>query len=146
MYAIRSYYALRAIEHHANYILRHGSKDLGSHTLEGSRPGKAMLVHAGLSIIGRKGYELLIDLGIDVITSYSIHYTKLYENWLGVRHETIDPEGLITLLLVARVDLLWNGGIGTYVKASTEKHIDAGDRANDGLRIDATALHRNNFV
>ncbi|MCP6623535.1 pyridoxal-dependent decarboxylase, partial [Klebsiella pneumoniae] len=53
--------ALSAIEHHANYILRHGSKDLGSHTLEGSRPGKAMLVHAGFSIIGRKGYELLID-------------------------------------------------------------------------------------
>jgi len=58
-------HALTAIEHHANYILRHGSKDLGSHTLEGSRPGKAMLVHAGLSIIGRRGYELLIDLGIE---------------------------------------------------------------------------------
>jgi glutamate decarboxylase len=57
--------ALSAIEHHAAYILRHGSKDLGSHTLEGSRPGKSMLVHAGLSIIGRKGYELLIDLGIE---------------------------------------------------------------------------------
>ena len=57
--------ALAAIEHHAAYILRHGSKDLGSHTLEGSRPGKAMLVHAGLSIIGRKGYELLIDLGVE---------------------------------------------------------------------------------
>ncbi|BCA79682.1 pyridoxal-dependent aspartate 1-decarboxylase PanP [Desulfuromonas sp. AOP6] len=56
--------ALTAIEHHAAYILRHGSKDLGSHTLEGSRPGKSMLVHAGLSIIGRKGYELLIDLGL----------------------------------------------------------------------------------
>ncbi len=56
--------AVSAIEHHAAYILRHGSKDLGSHTLEGSRPGKALLVHAGLSIIGRKGYELLIDLGI----------------------------------------------------------------------------------
>jgi glutamate decarboxylase len=57
--------ALSAIEHHANYILRHGSKDLGSHTLEGSRPGKAMLVHAGFAIMGRKGYELLIDLGIE---------------------------------------------------------------------------------
>ncbi len=56
---------LQAIEHHAAYILRPGSKDLGSHTLEGSRPGKAMLVHAGLSIIGRKGYELLMDLGIN---------------------------------------------------------------------------------
>lgn len=57
--------ALSAIEHHANYILRHGSKDLGSHTLEGSRPGMAMLVHGGFSIIGRKGYELLIDTGIE---------------------------------------------------------------------------------
>lgn len=57
--------AVSAIEHHANYILRHGSKDLGSHTLEGSRPGMALLVHAGFSIIGRKGYELLIDLGIE---------------------------------------------------------------------------------
>ncbi|MBE0499870.1 MAG: putative pyridoxal-dependent aspartate 1-decarboxylase [Desulfuromonadales bacterium] len=57
--------ALSAIEHHAAYILRYGSKDLGSHTLEGSRSGQSMLVHAGLSIIGRKGYELLIDMGIE---------------------------------------------------------------------------------
>lgn len=63
--------ALSAIEHHAAYILREGSKDLGSHTLEGSRPGKAMLVHAGLSIIGRKGYELLIDTGIERARSFA---------------------------------------------------------------------------
>jgi glutamate decarboxylase len=63
--------SLSAIEHHANYILRHGSKDLGSHTLEGSRPGKALLLHAGLSIIGGKGYELLIDLGIERARSYA---------------------------------------------------------------------------
>ena len=56
---------LSAIEHHAAYIIRRGSRDLGSRTLEGSRPGMAMLVHAGLSIIGRKGYELLIDQGIE---------------------------------------------------------------------------------
>ncbi|GAB4354691.1 MAG: putative pyridoxal-dependent aspartate 1-decarboxylase [Gammaproteobacteria bacterium] len=53
-----------SIEHHAEYILRRGSKDLGSHTLEGSRPGISMLVHSALNIIGRKGYELLIDQGI----------------------------------------------------------------------------------
>ena len=57
--------ALAAIEHHAAYILREGSRDLGSHTLEGSRSGMAMLVHAGLCIIGRKGYEILIDQGIE---------------------------------------------------------------------------------
>ena len=56
---------LSSIEHHAAYIIRRGSRDLGSRTLEGSRPGMAMLVHAGLSIIGRKGYELLIDQGIE---------------------------------------------------------------------------------
>ena len=64
MVLFKNPHALNSIEHHANYILRHGSKDLGSHTLEGSRPGKSLLVHAGLSIIGRKGYELLIDEGI----------------------------------------------------------------------------------
>ncbi len=63
--------ALSAIEHHADYILRHGSKDLGSHTLEGSRPGKSMLVHAGLSIIGRKGYELLMDRGIELARRFA---------------------------------------------------------------------------
>jgi len=56
---------LSSIEHHAEYIIRQGSKDIGSHTLEGSRPGMALLVHAGLHIIGRGGYQLLIDQGID---------------------------------------------------------------------------------
>lgn len=54
-----------AIEHHADYIIRKGSKDLGSYTLEGSRPGIAMLLHSGLKIIGRSGYEILIDQGIE---------------------------------------------------------------------------------
>ncbi|WP_210395323.1 pyridoxal-dependent aspartate 1-decarboxylase PanP [Motiliproteus sediminis] len=56
---------LGSIEHHAQYIIRQGSKDLGSTTLEGSRPGMAMLVHSALRIIGRRGYQLLIDLGIE---------------------------------------------------------------------------------
>lgn len=63
--------ALASIEHHAAYILREGSRDLGSHTLEGSRSGMAMLVHAGLSIIGRKGYEILIDQGIERARSFA---------------------------------------------------------------------------
>ena len=40
---------------------------------------------------------------------------------------------------MAPVDLLWNGGIGTYVKASTESHADVGDRANDAVRIDGSS-------
>jgi len=54
-----------AVEHHAEYILRAGSKDLGQYTLEGSRPGMAMLVHAALHIIGRKGYEIIIDQNVE---------------------------------------------------------------------------------
>jgi len=57
--------AVAAIEHHAEYILRKGSKDLGSHTLEGSRSGMAMLVYASLHIISRPGYEMLINQGIE---------------------------------------------------------------------------------
>ncbi|NKF51820.1 putative pyridoxal-dependent aspartate 1-decarboxylase [Shewanella sp. WXL01] len=55
----------QSIVHHAEYILRVGSKDLGSQTLEGSRPGMAMLVHACLQIIGRDGYEILIDNSLE---------------------------------------------------------------------------------
>ena len=57
--------SVAAIEHHAEYILRKGSKDLGSHTLEGSRSGMAMLVYASLHIISRPGYEMLINQSID---------------------------------------------------------------------------------
>jgi glutamate dehydrogenase len=50
------------------------------------------------------------------------------------------PDQLVSAILAAPVDLLWNGGIGTYVKASTQSHADAGDRTNDGVRIDAPDL------
>ena len=60
--------------------------------------------------------------------------------WLGVRQGSIDVPGLIKLLLTSDVDLLWNGGIGTYVKASSQSNEDAGDRANDAVRIDGTEI------
>lgn len=56
---------LGAVEHHAEYILRTGSKDLGQYSIEGSRPGMAMLVHAAFHIIGRKGYEIIIDQSVE---------------------------------------------------------------------------------
>jgi glutamate dehydrogenase len=52
----------------------------------------------------------------------------------------MSPDELISAILAAPVDLLWNGGIGTYVKASSQSHADAGDRSNDAVRIDATQL------
>ncbi|MFY7958815.1 MAG: NAD-glutamate dehydrogenase [Elsteraceae bacterium] len=59
---------------------------------------------------------------------------------LGLTQEKIAPTELIRLLLAAEVDLLWFGGIGTYVKATDESHADAGDRANDALRLDGRDL------
>jgi glutamate dehydrogenase len=54
--------------------------------------------------------------------------------------DRLDGESLMQAILRAPVDLLWNGGIGTYVKASDESHTDAGDSANDAIRVDATEL------
>ncbi len=59
---------------------------------------------------------------------------------LGIEGESLAPNELISQLLRAPVDLLFNGGIGTYVKASTESAADAGDRANDGVRVDGAQL------
>jgi glutamate dehydrogenase len=50
------------------------------------------------------------------------------------------PDQLISAILAAPVDLLWNGGIGTYIKATSQTHADAGDRSNDAVRIDAAQL------
>jgi glutamate dehydrogenase len=52
----------------------------------------------------------------------------------------LSPPELIAAILRAPADLLWNGGIGTYVKASDESHADAGDKANDAVRADAAQL------
>ena len=54
--------------------------------------------------------------------------------------ERLTPTEMIRAILTAPVDLLWNGGIGTYVKASAESHGDIGDRANDAVRVDAARL------
>jgi glutamate dehydrogenase len=59
---------------------------------------------------------------------------------LDVTEDVLTPDELIRAVLRAPVDLLWNGGVGTYVKASTETHGDVGDKRNDQVRIDAGQL------
>jgi glutamate dehydrogenase len=54
--------------------------------------------------------------------------------------EAMSPSELMSAILKAPVDLLWNGGIGTYVKASSETHADVGDRANNALRVNGNQL------
>ena len=64
MVFFRDPYKAEAIEKQASYTMRKGSFDLGKRALEGSRPGMALFLHAGLNLIGLKGYEFLIDEGI----------------------------------------------------------------------------------
>jgi glutamate dehydrogenase len=59
---------------------------------------------------------------------------------LGITAATMTPSELINAILKAPVDLLYNGGIGTYVKASTETHAEVGDRANDAIRVNGRDL------
>ena len=59
---------------------------------------------------------------------------------LGVSDASLQPQQLIRAILKMEVDLLWNGGIGTYVKATSESHLDAGDRGNDEVRINGNEL------
>ena len=61
---------------------------------------------------------------------------------LGIDAPSLTPVELMRAILTAPVDLLYFGGIGTYVKASSESHADAGDRANDALRVDAATIAR----
>ena len=56
---------------------------------------------------------------------------------LGLDGNEIEPDALITAILKAQVDLLWFGGIGTYIKADHESHAECGDPANDALRVNA---------
>lgn len=70
----------------------------------------------------------------------SITISEQVRERFGLTSLTLSPNELIRAILRSRAELLWLGGIGTYVKASDESHADARDRANDALRIDATEL------
>ena len=75
--------------------------------------------------------------GIFPRTLKSIPITEPMREVLGIAKsvEALAPAELINACLKAPVDLLWNGGIGTYVKAAAETNADVGDKANDGLRV-----------
>ena len=70
----------------------------------------------------------------------SINLTPEIKKALDVKADKLTPNELINAILKAPVDLFWNGGIGTYIKASSETHADAADRANDSLRVNGKEL------
>jgi glutamate dehydrogenase len=78
--------------------------------------------------------------GIYPRTAKSIPLSAEVRVMTGLADDAVTPDQLIKALLSAETDLLWFGGIGTYVKASTQSHADVGDKASDGLRVDARDL------
>ncbi len=78
--------------------------------------------------------------GIYERSAKTITISKKAADAFGITELTLTPNELIKAILCAPVDVLWNGGIGTYVKSSQENHTEVGDRANDSVRIDATEL------
>ncbi|MEV7737146.1 NAD-glutamate dehydrogenase [Streptomyces sp. NPDC088921] len=80
--------------------------------------------------------------GVFPRTAKSIPVNAHIREALGIEDKVakMTPADLMKAILKAPVDLLWNGGIGTYVKASTETHTDVGDKANDPIRVDGADL------
>ncbi|MFE3030038.1 NAD-glutamate dehydrogenase [Streptomyces canus] len=80
--------------------------------------------------------------GVFPRTAKSIPVNAHVREALGIEDKVtkMTPADLMKAILKAPVDLLWNGGIGTYVKASTETHADVGDKANDPIRVDGADL------
>ena len=87
--------------------------------------------------------EKLISKGGGVFSrsAKSIPVSEEMKKLLGIKADRVPPNMLISHILKAEVDLLWFGGIGTYVKAGSEAHSDVGDKANDGLRVNGAELN-----
>jgi glutamate dehydrogenase len=78
--------------------------------------------------------------GVYPRTAKSIPLSEPVRKALGVDATAMTPAELMRAILLAPVDLLWNGGIGTYVKASTETDADAADKSNDAIRVNGADL------
>jgi glutamate dehydrogenase len=78
--------------------------------------------------------------GIHPRSAKSIALSREAQGMLGLSASSATPQEVIRAILKMRVDLFWNGGIGTYVKASSESQLEIGDRANDGVRVNGAEL------
>ncbi len=80
--------------------------------------------------------------GVHPRSAKSIPITEQVRARLGLPADVtaMAPNDVMRAILLAEVDLFWNGGIGTYVKASTETHAEVGDKANDAIRVDGAEL------
>jgi len=86
--------------------------------------------------------QKLISKGGGVFSRFdkAIPISAEVKAWLKIKDDELAPQELINKLLLSEIDLIWNGGIGTYVKSSEESHAEAGDSSNNSLRVDGKQL------
>ena len=101
---------------------------------------KRLFETAGTSWLDYNKKLISKDGGVYERNSKSIALGKDLKEMLKTEKSKVSGEELIRLLLTAEVDLLWNGGIGTYIKSINQSHADVSDPSNDNVRVDAINL------
>jgi len=107
------------------------------------KPAKSWAERARMFALPRSSWDdydkALISKGGGVFprSMKAIPLSPQVKDMLGLTVDEIEPAALISAILRAEVDLLWFGGIGTYIKAGAQNHVEVGDPANDRLRVDA---------
>lgn len=84
--------------------------------------------------------------GVFERSSKHINISQEMKKCFNIKEDTLSPSDLIKYLLKAKVDFIWNGGIGTFIKATTESHSVVGDKANDALRINGKDIRASMFI
>nr|CRH04648.1 putative NAD-glutamate dehydrogenase [Candidatus Magnetococcus massalia] len=108
---------------------------------------KSYMERERLFAMGRSSWEdydtSLISAGGGIFSrsAKAIPLNPTLRKLLETKAESLSGEQVIQKLLTSRVDLVYNGGIGTYVKAKSETHLDVSDKANDTVRVDANQMH-----
>lgn len=155
MLLLRDPSAAKTIEKQTRYMLQEGSGDLGKRSLEGSRPGAAMLVHAALHIIGAKGYEFLTDESIrkarlmaEMIRSRP-EFELLVETETNILLYRYIPEPWREALAQGSLSCADNHQINAYNKSIQKAQFEAGrtfvsrttwEKSYDGMRMAVVAL------
>jgi glutamate dehydrogenase len=109
-------------------------------------PSKSFSVRQELFLKPRSSWtdypkeHLSAGAGIYPRSAKQISLSPEAQEVLGISDESLSGNSLIRAILCAPIDLLWNGGIGTYIKAATETHLDIGDATNDDVRVDANMV------
>ncbi len=125
---------------------RHVFLDPGADAATGWRERERLFALPGSSWADYDATRISAGGGVHPRSAKSIAITPEVKAALAIDADALTPAELVHAILQAPVDLIYNGGIGTYVKATSETHAAVGDRANDAVRVDGGELRCKVFV